>query len=148
MSRHAEALEFLKETGYRLTPQRVMILSAIGEREGHLGVDEIYERVRRVYPYIDVATVYRTLHLLKKLHLVTEIGLGDVSRYELTRNNKHHHMVCSECGSAFDLSPKYLDDFRQRLIDEFGFEPDLEHFAVAGRCAECAKNPPQTVRGK
>lgn len=146
MPDHAEALEALKETGYRLTPQRVMILSAIGEKRGHLGVDEIYEQVREVYPYIDMATVYRTLHLLKRLHLVTEIGLGDVSRYELTRKDRHNHMVCNECGSAFDLSPRYLEEFRRRLVEEFGFEPDLEHFAVAGRCAGCAGNAGQEKR--
>jgi len=117
-----------------------MILSIIGEGEGHLGVDQIYERVKQVYPYIDPTTVYRTLHLLKRLHLVTEISLGEVSRYELTKKDRHHHMVCTECGRAFDLSPKYLDEFRRRLKDEFGFEPDLEHFAIAGRCAKCNSN--------
>ena len=137
MTRHTEALNAMKETGYRLTPQRVMILSAIGEGGGHLGVDEVFERVRSVYPYIDLATVYRTIHLLKKLHLVTEINLGEASRYELTQKDRHHHMVCQQCGDTFDLSPKYLEDFRRNLIQEFGFEPDLEHFAVAGVCSRC-----------
>ena len=138
MTRNTKVLEQLREKGYRVTPQRVMVLSAFGEREGHLGVEQIYQRVRQAYPYIDVATVYRTLQLFKRLHLVTEIELGGVMRFELAEAGGHHHMVCRQCRKAFDLSPSYLAEFRQRLIREFGFEPDLEHFAIAGLCALCA----------
>jgi Fur family ferric uptake transcriptional regulator len=138
MARHERALELLKEKGYRLTPQRLMVITAIGEQRGHLAVEKIHQRVKQVYPYIDIATVYRTLQLLKRLHLVTEIEAGGSSRYELAEAGGHHHMVCLDCGRAFDLSPRYLEEFRRRLIEEFGFEPDLEHFAIEGRCAECA----------
>ncbi len=133
-----KALEVIKNTGYRLTPQRVMVVSALAEQPGHIGVDDIYEAVHRLYPYIDVATVYRTLQLLKRLHLVTELDVGGLARYELVEANRHHHMVCRDCGDAFDFSPRYMEDFRKTLMDEFGFEPDLEHFAIGGLCSDCA----------
>lgn len=139
MTRHSAVLETLREAGYRLTPQRVMVLQAIAESDGHLTAEAIHRRVIRLYPYLDIATVYRILQLLKRLHLVTEIALGDGSaQYEVAEPNKHHHMVCRGCERTFDLSPSYLEEFRERLIREFGFEPDLEHFAVGGVCAECA----------
>jgi Fur family ferric uptake transcriptional regulator len=95
--------------------------------------------VVQTYPYLDIATVYRILQLLKRLHLVTEIDLGGESaRYEVAEPNKHHHMVCRECGRTFDLSPSYLEELRARLKGEFGFEPDLEHFAIGGLCAGCS----------
>ncbi len=138
MTRHNAVLETLREAGYRLTPQRVMVLQAIAESDGHLTAEAIHRRVTQLYPYLDIATVYRILQLLKRLHLVTEIALGDGSaQYEVAEPNKHHHMVCRGCGRTFDLSPSYLEEFRERLIKEFGFEPDLEHFAVGGACAEC-----------
>ena len=140
MARHSKVLDLLKEQGYRLTPQRVLVLQAIAEHQGHLGVEQILRRVQQDYPYIDVATVYRTIHLLKRLHLVTEIDTGVGSRYELSADGGHHHMVCHQCGRAFDLSPSYLEELRERLHREFGFEPDLEHFTLGGRCAECAAN--------
>ena len=137
MSDHIEVVESLKKTGYRLTPQRMMILNVLEESVGHLEVDEIHERVRQQYPFVDLATVYRTLHLLKKLHLVTEISLGDVSRYEMARKDRHNHMVCSVCGIAYDLHTIHLDQLKQTLDEEYGFDADLEHFAVSGVCANC-----------
>ena len=140
MSGHNAAIETLKEAGYRLTPQRMMVLQAIAESGGHETAEAIHQEVVKTYPYLDIATVYRILQLLKRLHLVTEIDLGgDSARYEVAEPNKHHHMVCRECGRTFDLSPSYLEELRVRLIREFGFEPDLEHFAIGGLCAGCAK---------
>ena len=146
MALHEQILETLKETGYRLTPQRVMILNVIAQGQGHISAEEILAQVRRQYPYIDMTTVYRTLHLLKQLHLLTEIELEGASRYELAQPNKHHHMVCRSCGNAFDLSPSYLEEFRGALVREFGFQPDLEHFTVSGVCAECNR-PKATTTG-
>ena len=138
MTRHKEILEIVKAQGLRLTPQRMIILSAISEGEGHMNVDEVFRRAKEAYPYMDIATVYRTLHLFKKLRLVTEVGMGDRLHYELTEPNaRHHHMVCQSCGKAFNLSPSYLDEFRTRLVDEFGFEPDLDNFTVTGVCSGC-----------
>ncbi len=138
MSTYNDILDTVRSQGLRLTPQRLIILSAIAEGEGHMNVDEVYRRAREAYPYMDIATVYRTLHLFKKLRLVTEVGMGDRLHYELTDPNaRHHHMVCQVCGKAFNLSPSYLDEFRSRLVDEFGFEPDLDNFTVTGICSEC-----------
>ena len=116
-----------------------MILTALAEHPGHIGVDDIIRAVHRFYPYIDVATVYRTLQLLKRLHLVTELDVGGFARYHLVQADRHNHMVCRQCGNAFDFSPRYLEAFRKTLMDEFGFEPDLEHFAIGGLCSACAR---------
>ena len=138
MSKHSDILDKVKAQGLRLTPQRLIIFSAISEGEGHMNVDEVYRRAKQAYPYMDIATVYRTLHLFKKLRLVTEVGMGDRLHYELTDPNaRHQHMVCHTCGNAFNLSPSYLDEFRTRLVREFGFEPDLENFTVSGICSGC-----------
>jgi Fe2+ or Zn2+ uptake regulation protein len=140
MPGHNAAIESLREAGYRLTPQRMMVLQAIAESTGHVTAEAIHREVVKTYPYLDIATVYRILQLLKRLHLVTEIDLwGDSARYEAAEPNKHHHMVCRECGRTFDLSLSYLEEFRTRLIREFGFVPDLEHFAIGGLCADCVQ---------
>lgn len=138
MSKHEEVAESLRNKGYRLTPQRLLVLSTIAEGNGHLGVDEVFRRAKESYPYMDIATVYRTLHLLKNLGVVTEVAIGDRLHYELTDpTGRHHHMVCRICDGAFNLSPSYLEEFRKTLVREFGFEPDLEHFAISGVCSDC-----------
>ena len=138
MAQHKQAIEILRDKGHRLTPQRMLVLSIVAEGDGHLGVDEVFRRAKEAYPYMDIATVYRTLHLFKNLGVVTEVAIGDRLHYELTDpSGAHHHMVCRVCNGAFDLSPNYLDAFRDRLVQEFDFEPDLEHFAITGVCSSC-----------
>ena len=135
---HDQVVAALRDQGYRLTPQRLIVLSIVAGGDGHMGVDEIFQQAKEAYPYMDVATVYRTLHLFRKLGVVTEVAIGDRLHYELTDpHGAHHHMVCRECNGAFNLSPHYLEEFRNTLTQEFGFEPDLEHFAVSGVCAQC-----------
>ena len=136
--KHDWAVEALRDSGFRLTPQRLIVLSIVAEGGGHMGVDVVFGRAKEAYPYMDIATVYRTLHLFRDLGVVTEVAIGDRLHYELTGpQGRHHHMVCRVCNGAFNLSPHYLEEFRKTLNREFGFEPDLEHFTVSGVCSAC-----------
>ena len=138
MVQHERAIETLRNKGHRLTPQRMLVLSIVADGDGHMGVDEVFRRSKEAYPYMDIATVYRTLHLFKDLGVVTEVAIGDRLHYELTDpSGKHHHMVCRVCNGAFNLSPHYLEEFRTTLVRDFDFEPDLEHFAITGICSKC-----------
>ena len=149
MTETKRAIETLREQGHRLTPQRLLVLQIVGAGNGHMGVDEVFRQAKEAYPYMDIATVYRTLHLFKRLGVVTEVAIGDRLHYELTDpSGKHHHMVCEECHGAYNLSPHYLEEFRETLIRDFGFEPDLEHFAVPGICLECRQNNPKNGEDK
>ncbi len=144
MLTHEQIIETLRLKGHRLTPQRIMVLSIIASGDGHMGVDEVFRRAKNAYPYMDIATVYRTLHLFKDLGVVTEVAIGERLHYELTEPGEyHHHMVCRVCHGAFNLSPHYLSEFRETLSQEFGFEPDLEHFSVRGVCAKCQHASPE-----
>jgi Fe2+ or Zn2+ uptake regulation protein len=128
-----------------------MVLQALTQREGHMTAEEIHARVQKAYPFIDLATVYRTLQLFKRLHLVTEIDLGtSATQYELAGSGRHHHLICRGCGATFDLPLDYLDGLSQSLRQEFSFEPDLENFTVSGLCGPCARSktaPGQSLRG-
>lgn len=135
---HEQAVAILRDKGYRLTPQRLIVLSIVADGDGHMGVDKIFQSAKAAYPYMDVATVYRTLHLFRNLGVVTEVAIGDRLHYELTDPlGGHHHMVCRVCDAAYNLSPHYLEEFRNTLSQDVGFEPDLEHFAISGVCAGC-----------
>ena len=69
--------ELLRKSGYRLTPQRYMILSVIQEANEHLSIEQITERVQARSPYVNISTIYRTLELLKKLNLIHENHLRE-----------------------------------------------------------------------
>ena len=143
MVQRQQTIDALREKGHRLTPQRILVLSIVADGGGHMGVDEVFRRAKEAYPYMDIATVYRTLHLFKDLGVVTEVAIGDRLHYELVDpSGPHHHMVCRVCNGAYNLSPTYLDEFRDTLLEEFDFEPDLEHFAITGTCSECRSENP------
>lgn len=129
----------LREVGCRLTPQRLMILSIISESTGHVTAEAIHERVKEQYPYVDISTVYRTLHLLKDLKLVTETDLGaGVAHYELAERGAHHHLVCRHCGAAEALDDAFLEPLAASLRSKYGFAADFEHLAIFGLCRDCA----------
>jgi Fur family ferric uptake transcriptional regulator len=128
----------LSKQGYRLTPQRLMILSAIEHSEDHISAEEIYAQVVAKYPYVNISTVYRTLELLKGLGLVTETDLGEGRvRYHPTDKGQHHHLVCQECGAVIDLDESVLASVKDVLLREYNFIADLRHLAIFGRHVNC-----------
>jgi Fur family ferric uptake transcriptional regulator len=130
----------LAEQGYRLTPQRIMVISAIEDSDGHISAEEIYAQVIAKYPQVNISTVYRTLELLKRLGLVTETDLGEGRvRYHPAGKGHHHHLVCQQCGAIIDLDESILSDLKSALLREYQFSADLRHLAIFGRCVQCSK---------
>ena len=130
----------LSEQGYRLTPQRLMILSAIEDTDSHISADEIYTQVVAKYPNVNISTVYRTLELLKRLGLVTETDMGGGRvRYHPVDKGHHHHLVCQECGAITDLDESMLVSLKNTLLQDYNFVADLRHLAIFGRCVKCSK---------
>jgi len=128
----------LNRQGYRLTPQRMMILEAVEKADDHISAEEIYTRVLARYPYLNISTVYRTLELLKELGLVTETDLGDGRvRYHSIKKGRHHHLVCHNCGAIIDLDESVLAPLKSALLREYKFSADLRHLAIFGRCENC-----------
>jgi Fur family ferric uptake transcriptional regulator len=126
--------------GYRLTPQRAMVVSAIENSEDHISAEEIYAQIVAKYPQVNISTVYRTLELLKKLALVTEtdLGGGRVKFHPVEKGN-HHHLVCQNCGAIIDLDDSVLASLKNTLLRQYDFAADLKHLAIFGLCANCRK---------
>ncbi len=139
MSCEKETVSALKAAGQKVTPQRMLILSSVRHAHGHLTASQILEEVRRSYPYMDASTVYRTLAAARELHLVTEIDMrsGDNNQFEWTGNNRHHHLICRSCGTVSSLDSEYLGGLATTLLEECGFQADLDHFAIFGVCGDC-----------
>jgi len=138
MSPPGDIVRKLSEYGYRLTPQRLMIVSAIENSNAHISAEEIYAQVVAKYPHVNISTVYRTLELLKQLGLVTETSFGEGRlRYHPVRDGHHHHLVCIECGTVINLEESLLSSLEGTLLREYKFGADLRHLAIFGRCAKC-----------
>jgi len=139
MSHPGEIVGKLTEKGYRLTPQRLLIISAIENSDGHVSAEEIYAQVVAKYPNVNISTVYRTLELLKELGLVTETDFGEGRvRYHPAQKGHHHHLVCTECGAVIDLDESSLSSLKRMLLREYKFSANLKHLAIFGRCDKCS----------
>jgi Fur family ferric uptake transcriptional regulator len=128
----------LSEKGYRLTPQRLMILSAIEGSHDHISAEEIYAQVASRYPNVNISTVYRTLELLKKLNMVYEVDLGEGRvRYHAEESGHHHHLVCQNCSEVIDIDESTLSSLRDILLRDYNFRAELRHVAIFGLCGKC-----------
>ncbi len=128
----------LRDKGYRLTPQRMMIVTALEHSPDHISAEEIYARVAATYPHVNISTVYRTLDLLKKLNLVYEIDLGEGRvRYHAEESGHHHHLVCQGCNRVIDIDEATLSELRDVLRRDYDFDAELRHVGIFGLCREC-----------
>ena len=140
MRKSGDIVGKLSEKGYRMTPQRMMVLAAVENSADHISAEEIYAQVIEKYPYVNISTVYRTLDLLKRLGLVTETDLGGGRvRYHPSDKGHHHHLVCQDCGAIIDLDESLLAPLEDTLHREYKFNADLRHLAIFGRCSKCVK---------
>ena len=127
----------LRSRGYRLTPQRQLVLEAVAEL-GHTTPEEILTEVRRTASAVNISTVYRTLELLEELSLVRHTHLGHgAPTYSVATDDDHVHLVCRDCGRVEEAGTEVLGGVVERLEAERGFSVDVGHFAVFGQCRAC-----------
>lgn len=138
MSCETETAVALRNAGQKVTPQRMLILSTVRHARGHVTASEILEQVRRSFPYVDPSTVYRTLAAARELRVVSEtnMGPGD-TEFEWVARERHHHLICRDCGNVTSLDSDYLDGLASALLEDRGFQADIDHFAIFGLCADC-----------
>lgn len=140
MTCHEIALDQLRQAGFRLTPQRALILDVVYHAQGHLTVEEVHERVKASSSFVDLSTVYRNLQFLRQEGLIGELRLeGQPVRYEAVRTgHEHHHAFCSTCGRMLSLEAEDLAEMVDLLLRKYGFRAHLVHMMIPGTCAACA----------
>ena len=127
----------LRERGYRLTPQRELILGAVHELD-HATPDEVLAHVRERASSVNISTVYRTLEVLEELGLVRHAHLSDrAPTYHSVTDHEHFHLVCRNCGRVISVDPGVLTPLQEKLSADHDFTVDVGHLTVFGRCAEC-----------
>jgi Fur family transcriptional regulator, ferric uptake regulator len=129
----------LEEKGYRLTPQRAIILETLlNQPNRHLSADDLYTMVKEKHPELGIATVYRTLELFRELGVVNQMDFAEgLSRYEYSNWEHHHHLVCLKCGEIQEFSSDKLEAIENELAKEHHFEVVGHHMKLYGYCQEC-----------
>jgi Fur family peroxide stress response transcriptional regulator len=131
------ALQKLKSTGVRMTPQRHAILAYLLENMNHPTADEIYKALENNFPNMSVATVYNNLRLFKEASLVTELTYGDASSRFDANVMEHYHVICRECGKIVDFEYPCLEEVESIASKETGFKIESHRMEVYGQCHDC-----------
>jgi len=134
-------IETLRSRGFRITPQREMIIEAIAHQGNHINADEVFTLIQKRTQSMNIATVYRTLELLVEQGLASRINLGeDRVIYATHQHGPHIHLVCRQCGKVLDANQEMLSTFNHQLQSDYHFAADLQHISVLGLCNECQTN--------
>ena len=135
-----EALDSLKESGIRITPQRHAILEYLINTKSHPTADEIFKALVGKFPNMSVATVYNNLRVFREAGLVKELTYGDSSsRFDFTTHD-HYHGICENCGIIVDFHYPGLDEVEQFAEQVLGFKVNSHRLEIYGLCPECLKN--------
>jgi Fur family peroxide stress response transcriptional regulator len=134
----AAAIEALRNKGYKATPQRIAICRiAIHSRE-HPSAQSIYDEVKKVHPTVSLATVYKTLQVLRELNLIQELSFPTGQARFDSYMKPHVNLVCLQCGSIIDLDDLTTCDFVKRVAAATKFKPNGQRIDVYGICQKCS----------
>lgn len=132
-----DALDTLKSTGVRITPQRHAILEYLIHSMIHPTADDIYKALEGKFPNMSVATVYNNLRVFREVGLVKELTYGDAaSRFDFATGD-HYHMICECCGKIVDFHYPGLNEVEQFASHVTGFEVNSHRLEVYGTCQDC-----------
>jgi Fur family ferric uptake transcriptional regulator len=136
-------IDQVRQNGCRITWQRVAVLQALCELDGHASAEMIHKQIGKREQDVDLSTVYRTLERLRDLRILSQTDLGrGCAEYEIVTDQPHHHLICRRCGRVIDLNDAYLKTMGEAIARDLGFQPILDHLAIFGRCKDCRDSVP------
>lgn len=136
-TRVQHALQQLKTSGVRITPQRHAILAYLLESMDHPTADEIYRALNSHFPSMSVATVYNNLKMLIEAGMVRELTYGDSSSRFDADVTEHYHIICEQCGKIEDFHYPSLTMVEQQAEKRTGYQISGHRMELYGVCADC-----------
>jgi Fur family ferric uptake transcriptional regulator len=138
--------DHLRRESLRVTGPRQAILAVLQLNPHPLTNKEIFAALRP--GQCDLATVYRSLHLLEDMGLVTRFDFGDgVARFEIVRGDArahHHHLVCTSCSTIVELEDCLAREWEERITRDSGFKEVTHKLEFFGLCPSCQEEKPGT----
>lgn len=136
MQKLESVIRSLRQQGFRITPQRVAIVDYILSAESHPSAEELHFAIKRRYPMVSLATVYKTLELLKRKGVVKELAFAGKSRYD-ANVGRHINLVCVSCGRIEDVDDRSLEELESKVAKKSRYSILGGRFELYGHCSEC-----------
>lgn len=139
----ADAVRQVRESGHKLTPQRIEILRVLINAGASISAQAVLERVKETYPYISLDTVYRNLTMLTNTGLVNQINLQTKAAvlFEFQGEAHHHHAICLQCGRSFCVASCPLPAVIPVPEADLEFRIVSHAFEIYGYCSKCSQKP-------
>lgn len=135
----------LSKEGYKLTPQRKLLLEILFHSQEHLSAEEIFEKVTSTQPNVAIGTIYRNLSQLAEIGIVNQLDFKDGrSRFEMSQGH-HHHLICLDCGYAVDVDECPFSSIIDEAALANNFQVKEHNFEVYGYCESCSR--PEGIEG-
>jgi Fur family ferric uptake transcriptional regulator len=130
----------LRAAGYRVTPQRLVILESVAHARENTSAQQVFTQARRRLPGLNPATVYRTLQRMQEAGLVDLHSIGGRALRFTLRDpqHPHAHLVCRRCGRELELDSTLLAPLRRTVRRRTGFSIDAQHLTLTGLCSRCS----------
>jgi Fur family peroxide stress response transcriptional regulator len=127
----------LRDRGFKVTPQRLAIYSVLEGSKEHPSAEMIFSKLQPMYPTMSLATVYKTIEILKEIDLVQILNVGEDSfRYDADTSN-HAHVRCTSCGRVDDLFGIDPTDFVGKVAASTEYQLSGQQFYFFGVCPDC-----------
>ena len=134
-------VEKLKEHEFRITPQRLAVLKILAKSEGHPSVEDIFKKLKPDFPTTSIATIYKTVNLMKEIGEVIELDFSEESnRYDGNRPYPHPHLICTRCKTVVDPDMATVEDLSKELARKTGYKILNHRLDFFGVCPRCQKN--------
>jgi Fur family peroxide stress response transcriptional regulator len=129
----------LRDRGFKVTPQRLAIYNYLASTKAHPNAEMIFKELQPIYPTMSLATVYKTMEILREIGLVQMLNVGEDSfRYDAFMEN-HPHVRCVKCGRVDDVDRIDAEEFVSKVAQETTYQLTGQQFYFYGICPECQK---------
>ena len=136
--RYQALVSKLQEHGSRLTSHRLALARLLSTSENHPNASQLYEKLRVQFPTVSLATIYKTLALLKEEGEVLEIDLHGDSHYDGAKPFPHPHLICENCGTILDGDEaQIIGKLHKEIEDKYGFQITRPQLNFYGLCSDC-----------
>ncbi len=135
--------DYLQNKDFKLTQQRLRIVQAFLEFDGHPTAEELLGAARALDPSVSQATIYRTLKLLCSAGLAKEMHFGDgMARFErrLDAREHHDHLICEQCGLTIEFFSPEIERLQEELAAKHDLQPTRHRLYLYGICPACRAN--------
>ena len=130
-------ISILKENGLKVTPQRIAICKFVLSSKEHPTAETVSKAIKKDYPSISHATVYKTLQLLKKLGLIVELNIHNGHSHFDSNISVHVNVICQKCSKIIDFESEFIKDFYKKLETEINGEITGHRFDIYKLCNDC-----------